>query len=349
MIDATSIIMRCDEPAFNAVKIIDVSDGKIALIVDEDEVLIGSATDGDIRRGLLKGSTLNSPISEFMHCKPAVLPVSSTRGQILEMMLRLDIKQIPLVVDNGKIVGLTTLALVQGMSFSNRSNPGVIMAGGKGKRLLPLTKDIPKSMVEIGGHPILERIIQRFQAQGFGHFYIAINHLGNIIEDYFSNGRQLGCKIEYLRENQELGTAGALSLLDLSGDFIVINGDILSSIDFGEVLDTHLEAENVATICARTHQTKVPFGVLCVNGDGLVENIVEKPIYEDLISAGIYVLKPAALAYIPKNTFTDMPDLLLNLVQAGHKVGVYNLHEDWVDIGRHDDLERARNVFVEKS
>lgn len=350
LIDASSVTINKDESALNAVKIIDDSDGKIALIIDEAGKLVGSATDGDIRRGLLKGYNLASKISDFMHPEPVVLQANATRQQILDSMETLDVKQIPLVCDDGKIIGITTYALLQGIAHNKRSNPVVIMAGGKGKRLMPITKDIPKSMLEIGGRPILELIIQRFRTYGFQNFYLAINHLGSIIEDYFKDGKKFGVNIKYLCEQQELGTAGALSLLDkdMAEDFIVINGDILSSIDFGDMLDVHLANANVATICARTHRMEVPYGVLRISDDNRVENIVEKPVYEDLISAGIYVINPTALSYIKDNTYTDMPNLLMMLVQTGNKVSTYNLHDEWVDIGRHDDLERARQDFSKK-
>lgn len=349
--DAASVIIKHDAPAINAVKIIDASNGKIALIIDESGKLIGSVTDGDIRRGLLKDLSLDMVVSLFMHSLPTAMPATSTRQQILDMMHALVIKQIPLVSDDGKIIGLTTQDLLQGMTHVLRNNPVIIMAGGKGKRLLPITKDIPKSMVEVGGRPILELIIQRFRVHGFHRFYIAINHLGNIIEDYFKDGESLGCEIKYLREEQELGTAGALSLLDknITDDLIIINGDILSSINFNDVLDTHLAKGSMATICARIHRMEVPYGVLRLQDDGLVENIIEKPVYENLISAGIYAIKPAALAYVPKNIFTDMPNLLMTLMQAGNKVGIYSLHEEWVDIGRPEDLEHARRGFTENA
>jgi len=351
IIDANHIIIKHDEPAINAVKVIDTSDSKIALVMDENGRLVGSATDGDIRRGLLKGYTLDSNISIFMHQEPVVLPATATRQQILDAMHNLDVKQIPLVCDDGKIVGLTSYSLLQGMAHIKRSNPVVIMAGGKGKRLMPITKDIPKSMVEVGGRPILELIIQRFRSHGFHNFYLSINHLGNIIEEHFKDGSEFGCEITYLRENQRLGTAGALSFLPASvvEDFIVINGDILSSMDFGDMLDSHLAKGNSATICTRTHRMEVPYGVLRVNDAGLVETIIEKPVYENLISAGIYAINPEALTYIKENTFTDMPNLLMTIAQDGHKISTYSLQEEWIDIGRHDDLERARKIFVEKN
>jgi dTDP-glucose pyrophosphorylase/CBS domain-containing protein len=330
----------------DAMQTINKSDARIALVVDKHGKLVGSITDGDIRRGLLAGQTLESPAFVVMNKAPFVMPYSTPRQDLLNIMQERDIRQIPLVRDDGTFAGITTESLLEGISHIPRSNPVVIMAGGKGKRLLPITTDIPKPMVEIHGKPMLEWIIQRFVHQGFSEFHLAINHLGHIIEEYFGDGKQFHCRIHYLREKEFLGTAGALSLFSRAAQepIVVINGDILASIDFGSIVDYHVSAGSIATVCARPHRMEVPYGVIQLK-DGMLEAIVEKPVYEDLVSAGIYALDPKALRFVPKDQITDMPTLLATLVQNQQKVAVFPMREDWVDVGRHDDLERAKNTL----
>jgi dTDP-glucose pyrophosphorylase/predicted transcriptional regulator len=329
-----------------AMQAINKTDARIALVIDKQGRLAGSITDGDIRRGLLAGKTLESAAREVMHTTPFVMPASTPRQDLLNIMQERGIRQIPLVREDGTFAGITTDSLLEGISHTPRGNPVIIMAGGKGKRLLPITTDIPKPMVEIHGKPMLEWIIQRFVHQGFSEFHLAINHLGHIIEQYFGDGKKFHCRIHYLREQEFLGTAGALSLFSgaPSEPILVINGDILAAIDFGSIIDYHASTESIATVCARPHRMEVPYGVIQLK-DGMLEAIVEKPVYEDLVSAGIYVLDPKALKFVPKNQITDMPTLLANLVSNQQKVAVFPMREDWVDVGRHDDLERAKHTL----
>ncbi len=347
LIDASEVTLEAHVPMLRAIEMLDRAVAKIVLVVDQEGRLIGSVVDGDIRRALLKGCTLNSPVRDVMHTDPYVLPVDAPRARILEMMRTMGIKHIPLVTDKGRIAGLVAYDTLSGLKYPSRSNLVVIMAGGKGKRLMPLTTDIPKPMLEVGGRPMLEWITQRFLHYGFSRFAIAVNHLGHIIEEYFSDGAAFGCNIEYLREENFLGTAGSLSLLpEQTEPIIVINGDILSSLDFAELMDFHLEGKYTATVCARTHRSEVPYGVIETK-NGLFAAIVEKPVHEDMISAGIYVLGPQALKSVPKNTPSDMPAVLTSLVRTKQRVGVFSMQEDWVDIGRLDDLEQAKRFFIE--
>jgi len=350
LISPKEVSLRPEESILRAMELIERSQAKIALVVDEKNKLAGSATDGDLRRGLMRGCTLQSPIKEVMHTAPYSLPVSTSREQILDMMYSMDVKQIPLLNADGSIAGIAIKDRLSGLKQAPRSNHVVIMAGGKGKRLLPITSDIPKPMVEINGRPMLEWIVQRFQQQGFTRFTFAINYLGHMIEDYFGNGTRFNCQIDYLREQEFMGTAGALSLLDksLSEPLLVINGDILAAINYGEMLDQHTATGSMATLCARQYRVEVPYGVIQTK-EGFLDSIVEKPVYEELISAGVYALSPEALSYVPKGRVTDMPTLLHALVQDKKKVGVFTLRDEWMDIGRHDDLERARLAFAGKA
>lgn len=347
LIDASSIVLGEHASIMDAIATIDKTDARIALIVDKTGKLIGSVTDGDVRRGLLRGETVQSPVKNIMHNSPHALPVNTPRERILGMMESAGIRQIPLLTETGNIAGIVTYEELLGFIHAPRPNPVIIMAGGKGKRLLPITTDIPKPMVTVGNKPILEWIIKRFQHQGFQEFHLAVNYLGHMIEQYFGDGERFSCNINYIREKEFLGTAGALSLLSGTPKhpLVVTNGDILASVDFGDVVDFHTSSGAMATVCARAHQVEVPYGVLQVK-DGLLASIIEKPVYEDLISAGMYVLAPEVLASIPKGTSTDMPTVLTNLIKNKCKVAVYTLHEEWMDIGRHDDLEQAKKQFL---
>lgn len=346
LIPASEVQMTEAEPVLRALEIIELSLGKIALVVDGKGRLLGAITDGDIRRAFLKGSTLNSPVKEVMHENPKTMSAASSRSQIIDAMLAEEIKQMPLLDGNGVLMGIVVYDMLTGFKRVPRSSPVVIMAGGKGKRLLPITTDIPKPMVEVGGKPMLEQILQQFIKQGFSNFYLAVNYLGHIIEDYFGDGSKWDCRISYIREEEFLGTAGALSLVrrELKEAFIVINGDIITSVDFCDLVDYHNSSKAVATVCARHHHTSVPYGVIKLK-DGKLETIIEKPVYEDLISAGIYVFSPCVLDFIPEHKVIDMPDVLMALAKSEQLVDIFPMREDWLDVGRHDDLEQARADF----
>ena len=346
LIDAAANMLAQDAPILQAMQILDRQQAKIALVVDAGGRLVGSVVDGDVRRGLLRGHALDAPVREIMHRTPAVLPVGTPRQKILETMHVLEIKQVPLVTLDGAVAGIAVHDLLLGLHHQELPNRVVIMAGGKGRRLMPITQDVPKPLVPVGGRPILEWIILRLTHYGFRRFTLAINYLGHMIEDYFGDGSAFGCQIEYAREKEFLGTAGALSLVDPGEQhpMLVMNGDILAALDFRDLVNFHDSDAYAATVCARAHRVEVPFGVIQLQ-DGCLQSIVEKPVYDNLISAGIYVLHPRVLKRIPPDTVLDMPDLLLSLVQDREKVGVFVLEDEWVDVGRHDDLERAKRSF----
>ncbi|MCW8164703.1 nucleotidyl transferase [Verminephrobacter aporrectodeae subsp. tuberculatae] len=348
LLDATRNMLPEQAPVLQALRILDQAQAKIALVVNAQGKLSGCVVDGDVRRGLLHGHSLETPVSQIMHRQPYVLPAHSSRQKILHAMQVLEIKQVPLVTPEGLVTGIAVHDLLLGLQHGERPNHVVVMAGGKGKRLLPITQDLPKPMVQLGGKPILEWILLRLRHHGFREFSFAINYLGHVIEDYFGDGTAFGCRIRYVREKDFLGTAGALSLLP-PGDthpLVVTNGDILSGIDFGHLVDFHAAGGRSATVCARAHRVEVPYGVIEMHA-GCLQGIVEKPVYDNLISAGIYVLSPQVLARIPKDQVLDMPDLLRSLINAHHAIGVFVLEDEWVDVGRHDDLERAKRNFTD--
>lgn len=347
LIQPESVTVNHKDTLHQALKVLDTSVARIALVLDDDKNIIGSVVDGDVRRGLLRGATLDGPATAVMRKNPFVLPDTTPRQQLLEAMRTHDIRQIPLVNEKGHLEGVVVYDMLAEIKRPVRSNQVVIMAGGKGRRLFPLTTDMPKPMVQVGGRPMLEWIIMRLTHYGFRNFTLAINYLGHMIEDHFGDGKSFDCNITYLKEDLFLGTAGALSLIKNtpSEPMLVMNGDILTTVDFEALLDTHILSGAVATVCARSHQTEVPFGVIKQQNNKLM-GIDEKPVYENLISAGMYAISPQVLDHIPKDKVSDMPGVLMNLVRQGEHVGVFSMNEEWLDVGRHDDLDRAKQHFT---
>ena len=325
---------------------------QIVLVCDAKNILIGTVSDGDIRRGLLKGLNLNSSIESVIHRNPLVVPETLSRELVLELMAANKVKQIPIVDQSNRVVGLhlwdemTTPAV--------RGNVIVIMAGGKGTRLRPYTENCPKPMLAVGGKPLLEHIILRAKSEGFEKFVVSINYLGHMIEDYFGSGAKLGVRIEYLREDSPLGTAGALSLLSPIPDrsFVVTNGDVMTDVRYGELIDFHERHKADATMAVRLHEWQHPFGVVQMRGVEIV-GFEEKPIYRCNINAGIYAMSPTTLKYLARGEPSDMPPLFERLQARGLRTIAYPMHEPWLDVGRPADLdiankENANSKVLEK-
>ena len=320
---------------------------KIVLVLDDDYRLLGTISDGDFRRGILSGLSLENTVEKIMNKNPRTVSEDAGRLEILKVMTDTKILQIPIIDKNSFVVGLH---LWDDISVQAKySNVMVIMAGGKGSRLHPQTENRPKPMLLVAGIPILEHIIKRARSQGFNHFIIAINYLGEIIEKYFKDGQKFGVKIEYLHEDVPLGTAGALSLLSSKPEraFIVTNGDVITDIDYSDFLEYHTAQNAAATVAVRTHEFQIPYGVVQINGLE-VESYEEKPIVSSLINAGVYALEPDILDYVKEPRYRDMPEILDISRDLKKKVIVYPLHESWIDIGRPIDLEIAnKNKFRE--
>lgn len=313
---------------------------KIILVVSEDGRLEGTISDGDIRRGLLRGLNLSSPISEIVHRNALVVPPGLGRETVIQFMTANKIQQIPIVDDRQHVVGLHLWDEVN--MPAARSNTMVIMAGGKGTRLMPHTENCPKPLVPLAGKPMLEHIIDRAKAEGFTHFILAIHYLGHMIEDYFGNGQKFQVTIEYLREQSPLGTAGALSLLDPrpAEPFVVTNGDVITDIRYGELLDFHLRYSAAATMAVRLHEWQHPFGVVQTDGIDIV-GFEEKPVARSHINAGVYALAPEALDSLVPGAPCDMPTLFGRLHSKAMRTVAYPMHEPWLDVGRPDDLKFA--------
>jgi dTDP-glucose pyrophosphorylase len=328
-----------------AIQNLDESALQVVLVVDESNILLGTITDGDIRRGLLKGLDLSQPIKSIMNTNSfAVLPTIS-RELVLQLMKANKIHQIPIIDEERKVVGLHVLDEILQPTYLE--NWFVIMAGGKGVRLRPYTENCPKPLLPVGGKPILEHILLRAKADGFTKFIISIHYLGHMIQDYFRDGEKWGVEIIYINEENALGTAGALSLIvdKPNSPFLVSNGDVLTNIRYSDFLEFHKEHQAVATMAVRMHEWQHPFGVVHTKGVEIID-FEEKPIYKSHVNAGIYALDPIAFNFLETNQYMDMPSLFSKLKFDKHKTIVYPMHESWIDIGRPDDYESAEKVIV---
>ena len=328
----------------DAITAIDGDGRQIALVVDGDGRLEAIVSDGDIRRGLLRGLTLDAPVTEVMVTAPAVVRADAPPGTARREMRARGLNHMPVLDADGRVVRLVWIN--DATMPDRRETRIVLMAGGLGMRLRPLTRDTPKPMLQIGGRPLLENIILNFRAQGFYRFTIALNYKAHVIRDHFGDGSALGVEIDYIEETGRQGTAGALALFEQPprNPFIVMNGDLLTSVQFGAMLDAHVETGAQATVSSREFSMQVPYGVLRSTGARLTA-IEEKPTETYAVSAGIYVFSPEVLDHLEPGVPTDTPDLIGRLIAAGAPVTVFPIREYWVDIGRLEDLDRARGEF----
>lgn len=330
----------------DTIQVIDAGALKIALVVDDMNRLLGTITDGDIRRGILAGVSLDQPAQLVMNPQPTSVAMNESHDTIMAIMRNKSLQQIPLLDEKHRVVGIESLENL--IMTRRRNNAVVLMAGGLGVRLHPLTQDCPKSLLNIGGKPILEIILENLLEYGFSRFYISVNYKAQMIEDYFGDGSRWGVEISYIRETSRMGTAGALSLLPKTLDeaVLVMNGDLLTKVNFDQLLNFHAEQGSLATMCVRQYDFQVPYGVVKIDRERLV-SIEEKPTQNFFVSAGIYVLEPEAVDSVPCDTMFDMPALFETLVQRDRQVVVFPIREYWLDIGRMDDLERANGEFTE--
>ena len=327
----------------HALAIIDNQAMRVALVVDDNHHLVGIVSDGDVRRGLLNDLSLSDSVSKVMNSNPTTVVEKLPREELIRLMESKSILSLPVVDNEGKVIGLETLhgALLQ----PKHENPVFIMAGGFGTRLRPLTDSCPKPMLKIGNKPILETLIRSFIKAGFVNFYISTHYMPEQIRDYFGDGSDFGVRIVYVHEDKPLGTGGALGLLpdDLPEDLplIMINGDVLTTVDFHRLLDFHVEHNADATMCVRDYDYQIPYGV--INGEGnKITSMVEKPIHRFFVNAGIYVVSPHVYKSVAKNQCIDMPSLLELHMNARQNVLMFPMHEYWLDIGRVEDFNRAQ-------
>lgn len=343
MKDWKKVLVSENTPIREAIEVIDAGALQIALVVDEGRRLLGTITDGDVRRGILKGIALEEPAARIMNAKPTIAKVEESRDKILQRLRQRSLHQIPVLDQQGRLVGLEVIEDL--LRPKSRENLVVIMAGGLGSRLAPMTNDCPKPMLHVGGRPVLETIIEKFVEFGFQSFCLAVNYKAEMIKDHFGDGAKYGCAIEYLHEDQPLGTAGALSLLPNrpSAPILVINGDVLTKVDYHHLLAFHQEYGAAATMCVREYDIQVPYGVVKVDGYRLV-SIEEKPVHKFFINAGVYVLNPEALDLLDAGVHCDMPHLF-DRVARQQETAVFPVREYWLDLGQIEDFNRARGEY----
>lgn len=338
-------LISTDSTIIETLKIIDEQALQIALVVDATGRLLGTVTDGDVRRAILHGISFDEPVNRIMNQQPKTVKIDESRDAVLFIMKRYQLKHIPVIDHNGFIVSLEVL---NDMIGEIRENPVVLMAGGLGTRLGELTQDCPKPLLKVGDKPILETILQNLIEYGFYKFYLSVNYKAEMIEQYFGDGSKWGVDIRYIRENKRLGTAGPLSLLPEkpAHPLVVMNGDLLTKVNFKHLLDFHTGHKSQATMCVREYKFQVPYGVVQLDQHRLI-GIVEKPTQQFFVSAGVYVLEPDALKLIPQRKFFDMPTLFNKLVRQKRETAAFPIREYWLDIGHLCDFERANGEFAE--
>lgn len=316
---------------------------EIALVVDAERRLAGLMTDGDVRRALLGGASLETPALEHMQRRFTAVTSGAGRDEVVDLMQARTINQIPILDGDGRLVGLHLLRDVIGTR--ERQNWAVVMAGGRGSRLAPLTDEIPKPMLRVAGRPILERIVLHLIGHGIRRIFLAVNYLGHVIEAHFKDGSDLGAQIEYLREDQPLGTGGALALLPEppSVPLLVMNGDLITQADVGALLDFHERGRAAVSVAVRRYFHTVPFGCVELKGDRLV-SLEEKPTLIRMINAGIYVLGPRVVAAVARDQAATLPGIIAEAMARGEHVRAFEVDEDWVDVGRRDQLDKARGA-----
>jgi len=339
------ILVAPDTSLREVIRVLDSAALQIVLVVDLEERLLGTVTDGDVRRGILRGINLDEPAHKVMNADPILALVDDGPEQLLALMQRTRLHHIPVVDDRRRVVGLQLIDEL--LERKQKNNIVVLMAGGLGSRLRPLTDDCPKPMLKVGNKPLLETIIENFSEYGFRRFFISVNYMADKVKDYFGDGERWGVSISYLHEDQRLGTAGALSLIEEKTDLplIVMNSDILTKVNFQNLLDFHAAHNAVATMCVREYDFQVPYGVVKIEHHRIV-SIEEKPVHRFFVNAGIYVLDPAVLEAIPKNSFFDMPSLYEKLIGEGRETAVFPVREYWLDIGHIADYDRANGEFA---
>lgn len=333
-----------DASIIEAVKAIDKGGMQIALIVDNCGRLKGILTDGDIRRAVINKTDFTEDVRNIMKRDPTVAKVGQSDEEIRKLMKARQVHQIPVIDDEGRVQRI--VLFVDVIERKKHDNIVVIMAGGLGARLMPLTEKSPKPLLKVGSKPILEIILESFLEKGFYRFYFSVNYKAEMIELYFGDGSAWDAEIRYVREEKKLGTAGSLSLLPEIPDkpIIVMNGDILTKVDYASLVDYHIAECVAATMAVREYNNRIPYGVIDVEGNTIV-SIKEKPIETYMVNAGIYVLAPSVIKEVRKGEYLDMPGLYDRLIESGKKTVVFPIREYWLDIGRIEDFKKAQNDY----
>ena len=331
-----------DATLLEAMEAINAGGNAIAFVTGPGGRVIGTVTDGDVRRTILAGASLASRcLPKAMRRRFTSVALRASRAEVLDTMRARGVSQVPVLDKAGRLVGLHLLQDLIGAH--PRPNWAVILAGGRGERLRPLTLTVPKPMIPVAGRPILERLVLHLVGSGIRRIFISVNYLAHVIEQHFGDGARFGCSIEYLRENEPLGTGGPLSLLRPRPQHpvLLVNGDLVTQFDVGRILEHHEQGGFAATFAVRPHNVEIPFGVAEVRGKQL-KGMREKPTLRVLVNTGIYVVSPPALRLVPRRRFFPITDLVERCQSRGLRVGAYLLEGDWIDVGRQDELRRAR-------
>ena len=344
MINISKICLNENSTIEEALSVIDSGAAKIALVVDRDKKLLGTLSDGDIRRALLNKTTLKTTIEDIYFKNPTTAYEGSSKGDLISLCSINGIIQIPIIDEARKVIDLFVLS--GELLKKQYDNHVVLMVGGLGERLRPLTANIPKPMLEVGGKPILETLVKRFVESGFTKITMCLGYKANVIQDYFRDGVSFGANIDYVVEEKRMGTAGALTLLQkkLENPFFIVNGDLLTKVNFERMLDFHINNNSKATMGVRQYDIEVPYGEVNIANENII-SIEEKPIHSLFINSGIYLLDPDCINLIPVNTFYDMPTLFEKLITSKEKIVSFPLQEYWRDIGRIADYERANAEY----
>ena len=340
MIDISTISISDSSTIEDAIKIINSGAVKIALVINNNNQLLGTLSDGDIRRGFLRKKSLESSIKDIYFKTPITASFNLSKNELLNLCLKNDIEQIPIIDKNNKVSDLYVLNnLFRKNQFENSV---ILMVGGLGKRLMPLTEITPKPMLNVGGKPILQTIIEGFVGSGFRNITLCLGYKSSVIKDYFNDGSSFGANIDYVIEEKRMGTAGALSLINkkLKKPFFVMNGDLLTNVNYEQMLNFHKSNKSFATMCVREYDVELPYGVVDLENESVV-SISEKPSKHFFVNAGIYLLDPDCIKLIPRDNFYDMPTLLTKIISGGKTVTSFPLNEYWIDIGQKSDLKKA--------
>ncbi len=335
------IAVRPEDTIGEALKAIDAGASRLVFVTDESGVLLGTLSDGDVRRALIKGISLDKSVAAAMNRNPHT--VSNTTGleAAVAVMNQCDLLVIPVLDPERRVVGLFSYKDLE--RHKERENWVFLMAGGFGKRLRPYTDHCPKPMLRIGGKPLLETILEGYLAAGFHKFYISVHYMAEAIKDHFGDGKNWNATIRYIEEKHSLGTVGALGLLPTVDDrpLLMMNGDILTKVDFGNLLRFHEENSAEFTMCVRQYDLTVPYGVVETSGK-YIDRIIEKPVHKFFVNAGVYVLAPDIVARVTGDEYLDMPDLVARLIEEKKDILAFPIHEYWLDIGHPDDFLRAQ-------
>jgi dTDP-glucose pyrophosphorylase len=326
----------------NTIKNLNLTALQICFVIGKNKKLIGTITDGDIRRALLDGCTINDKITKYINYKPKKIFKNFKNNQLKILLEKYKVSVVPIVNENNQIIGLASWEFLKEHD-KNFNEPIIFMVGGRGIRLAPITNKIPKPMIKIHGVPILEKLVLKAKSEGFKNFYFITNYLEDKIIKYFKNGNKMDVNIKYIKEKKPLGTAGGLGLgsFDSCKTVIVSNGDVLTEVSYKNLLSYHHNSKNDLTIGVKNIKTINPYGVIKFSKSKKIENLIEKPVQNNYVSAGVYVFETKLFNFIKKNKHLDMTSLINFCIKKNKKIGACPIHENWIDIGSHSDLNKV--------